>query len=190
MNKTIIVIIAILMLAPSINADGNTKQEIFNSLKIDGEEYLHRWSQGNQHEFTPHGQEDLDVWTDMVTINIFPDVANGEQLAQIANNVLGRYETIGAIVRTNSIPRTANSEAEHLIVAILKGNGVMEAVYARIKMVQGKGTATVWSRRAYGEADAAEALGAWLKENGVAREKIFMAWEGYPKLSELNLKNQ
>jgi len=76
MNKTIIVIIAILMLAPSINADGNTKQEIFNSLKIDG------------------------------------------------------------------------------------------------------------------EADAAEALGAWLKENGVAREKIFMAWEGYPKLSELNLKNQ
>ena len=27
-------------------------------------DYFHRWSQGNQHEFTPEGQEDLAVQID------------------------------------------------------------------------------------------------------------------------------
>lgn len=169
----------------SVNGETEKLKEI-KPLTLDGTAYVHRWSQGNQHEFTPQGQEDLNVWTDMVTINIFPDVVDGEQLAQIANNVLGRYETIGAIVRTNSIPRTEKSEAEHLIVAILRGDGVIEAVYARVKMIQGKGTATVWSRREYGEADAAAAIGTWLQENGVAREKVFMAWDGHPQLSDFD----
>jgi|SRR5690554_764570 len=186
MRKNINLIIALWFLMSAVNAETKNLKEI-KPLTLDGTAYVHRWSQGNQHEYTPYGQEDLSVWSDMVTINIFPDVVDGEQLAQIANNVLSRYETIGAIVRTNSIPRTEKSEAEHLIVAILRGDGVMEAVYARIKMIQGKGTATVWSRRAYGETDAAEAIGAWLQENGEAREKIFMSWEGYPKLTDYDL---
>lgn len=184
MVKKMSLLITIWVFSFTVNAEEIEKSEVINSLQLDGTEFIHRWSQGNQHEFTPQGQEDLKVWKDMVTINIFPDVLDGEQLAQIANNVLGRYETIGAIVRTNSIPRTANSEAEHLIVAILKGNGVMEAVFAKIKMIQGKGTATVWSRREYGEADAAEAIGSWLNENGMAREKIFMEWDDYPQLND------
>jgi hypothetical protein len=160
------------------------KAEDTKSLELDDTAYLYRWSQGNQHEFTPQGQEDLKAWKDMITINVFPEITNGEQLAQIANSVLSRYEKIGSILRTDSKPRTENSEAEHLIVAILSSNGVMEAVHARIKLVQGKGTATVWSRREYGDG-ASKAVGSWLEKNGLARENIFMAWDEYPTLIEL-----
>ena len=31
--------------------------------------YLHRWSQNDQHEFTPEGQEDVEKWSDMITLN-------------------------------------------------------------------------------------------------------------------------
>jgi len=32
-------------------------------------DYFHRWSSATQHEFTPAEQEDLEHWTDMVTVN-------------------------------------------------------------------------------------------------------------------------
>ena len=41
-------------------------------------EYFHRWSHNTQHEFTPNKQEDLKAWTDMVTINIYPDAKDGD----------------------------------------------------------------------------------------------------------------
>ena len=50
--------------------------------------YWNRWSNNNQHEFTPRGQEDLQKWSDMVTINLYPDVRDGEALAKTANAVL------------------------------------------------------------------------------------------------------
>ena len=43
--------------------------------------YWHRWSKNDQHEYTPKGQEDLQQWVDMITINRYPDVHDGEGLA-------------------------------------------------------------------------------------------------------------
>ena len=37
-----------------------------------GVSYLHRWSQNDQHEYTPGGQEDLQKWLDMITMNVYP----------------------------------------------------------------------------------------------------------------------
>lgn len=70
-------------------------------------------------------------------------------------------------------------------MAILRGQDVVESIHARVKLVQGTGTAMIWSRRARGE-DAAEVIGSWLQNNGVAREKVFMAWEGYPSPVEFD----
>ena len=43
--------------------------------------YFHRWSKNDQHEFTPEKQENLDKWSDMMTVNAYPDVHDGERLA-------------------------------------------------------------------------------------------------------------
>jgi len=145
-------------------------------ISIQDTDYIHRWSTGTQHEFTPEGQEDLSRWQDMVTINVYPEVKDGESLANIANQILSTYQSVGRILRTNSIPRTKKEEAEHLIVAILGNSKLLEAVFARVKMVDGKGTAIVWSHRMYG-ASSGNAMSKWLKENGPTREQYLMAIE-------------
>jgi hypothetical protein len=50
--------------------------------------YFHRWSQNDQHEFTPTAQDDLEKWSDMVTINVYPSAHDGDALAVKANAVL------------------------------------------------------------------------------------------------------
>ncbi len=54
--------------------------------------YFHRWSKNDQHEFTPEKQENLDKWSDMMTVNAYPDVHDGERLAGTANAVLDNYK--------------------------------------------------------------------------------------------------
>src|SRR5215210_1483985 len=56
-------------------------------------DYFHRWSQVDQHEFTPEGQEDLEKWADMITVNAYPHVHDGDSLAAAANAVLENYKS-------------------------------------------------------------------------------------------------
>jgi len=177
-KKSLLLIMLWAVIAP-VNA------EDVKSLELDGTRYLHRLSDANQHEYTPADQEDLSSWRDMMTVIFLPEASNAEQLVDIVNRILSSYKSNGAIVKIDSIPRTENSDAEHLIVAILRGQDVVESIHTRVKLVQGTGTAMIWSRRARGE-KAAEVIGSWLQNNGVAREKVFMAWEGYPSPVEFD----
>ena len=56
--------------------------------------YFHRWSKNDQHEFTPEKQEDLNKWSDMLTINGYPNVNEGEGLAATANAVADQRRTV------------------------------------------------------------------------------------------------
>jgi hypothetical protein len=85
-----------LLLAFSVSfaADEPTEpdQKTAATLSFGGVDYLHRWSKNGQNEFTPKGQEDLAKWQDMITINVHEGVVNGDQLADLANRVLGNYQ--------------------------------------------------------------------------------------------------
>ena len=159
------------------------------TLNFGGKVYLHRWSKSGQHEFTPEGEEDLSRWRDMVTMNTHDAVRNGEQLAALANSVLSNYQRHGKIVRTDSKPRTPQRPAEHLIVAILGSPDFLEAVFARIVLVDGIGEAAVYSHRIYGK-EAASLMGEWLKANGASIEKTLMAWDRIPTPAALRLLPQ
>jgi hypothetical protein len=150
------------------------------SLKFQGERYQHRWSSKTLHEFTPKGQKDLEAWTDMVSIVHYPKVTNGGQLAKIANAVLDTYKkNSGHVIKTFSIPRTARSEAEHMIVVVMGGNGYLEAVFARIKMHEGIGTGLIYSHRIYAQ-KAGDAMSAWLKKRGASVEKNLVKLRSFP----------
>jgi len=145
------------------------------NLTFSGKEYFHRWSDKNQHEFTPAKQEDLSKWNDMMTINLYPQINNGDGLAGAANSILGTYQQNRAmIVKTNSVPRTAKSEAEHLVVALFPQPTFIEAVFTRIKMTDGIGSSIVYSHREYGDKVGPQ-MSAWLQKNGPALEKDLMA---------------
>jgi hypothetical protein len=55
--------------------------------------YYHRWSQNDQHEFTPEGQDDLEKWSEMITVNVYSNARDGDALAVKANAVLEDYKS-------------------------------------------------------------------------------------------------
>jgi hypothetical protein len=171
------------------NETKNAPQTQADSLTFGGMEYLHRWSKDGQNEFTPGSDGDLAHWHDMVTINVHETVRNGDQLADLANRVLGNYQSHGKIVRTNSRPRTAQHPAEHLIVAVLGNQGLLESAFARIVLVDGVGVVAVYSHRVYGNA-AADTTGEWLNANGQSLETTLMSWDKIPSPAALKQLRQ
>ncbi len=149
-------------------------------------EYFHRWTGGDQHEFTPAGQEDLEKWTDMVTIWQYRDVKDGEALAKQSNLVLDRYKNHGGFVlRTNSVPRTKDAPAEHYIEIGFTRPTFREIDFSRFKIYNGMGAAIVYSHRVYGD-DAREKMQIWMAKNFFGGpEKILMKWDEMPKLDTL-----
>lgn len=154
------------------------------TLRFGNVDYLHRWSKDGQNEFTPKSDPDLATWQDMVTINVFEKVATGEQLAEVANRIVGNYEAKGKIIRTDAKPRTKDQPAEYLIVAALGDPAFLEAAFARLFLRDGVGYAVVRSHRIYGKA-AGPAMSAWLEANGPETEKMLMGWDKAPSLDAL-----
>jgi hypothetical protein len=147
-------------------------------------DYLHRWSNAGQNEFTPDDEANLVTWQDMITINVFENVHTGEQLAEVANRIVGNYGAHGTVIRTDAKPRTKDHPAEYLIVASLGAPAFLEAVFARVILRDGVGYAIVRSHRIYGK-KVGPAMSLWLQKNGPATETMLMAWNELPALSAL-----
>ncbi|HKQ06357.1 MAG TPA: hypothetical protein VJ464_14575 [Blastocatellia bacterium] len=166
----------------SVCATGGAAQKEANrtgktTLNFNHTEYVHRWSQNDLHEFTPPGQEDLSKWADMLSINFYQQVMDGDGLALVANQVLENYKSQkGIVLRTSSVPRTPEKPAEHLIAVVFGRPTFLEAVQARFKLVNGRGVSIIYSHRLYGKAAGPE-MSAWLRENGPAIEQALMTWD-------------
>lgn len=147
--------------------------------------YFHRWSKDEQHEFTPEKQEDLTKWSDMITVNGYPDVSDGEGLAAKANAVLENYKNAQArVLKTRSIPRARERPAEHLIAVVFTRPSFVEVAFARFKLVDGEGFSVVYSHRIYGEKMGDE-VNAWLKAHGEEVERALMEWSSMPSPTSL-----
>ena len=150
-----------------------------------GAGYLHRWSQNDQHEFTPEAQEDLEKWSDMITMNVYPNTHDGDALAVKANAVLENYKSHkGMVLRTNSVPRTPDRPAEHFIGVVFGRSNFIEVAFARFKLLDGVGCSIVHSHRIYGE-KVGDQMSAWLNDNGPKVEKMLMEWKNIPSSASL-----
>jgi hypothetical protein len=151
-----------------------------SSFKFKDTEYWHRWSQNHQHEFTPEHQGDLEKFADMVTINFYPDVHDGETLATTASAVLGNYKSHQAtVIKSSSVPKTPDHPAEHFIAGAFSGLGFVEVAFDRFKMADNTGCSIVFSHRIYGE-NLDDQMTDWLKSNGAETEKALMEWKEMP----------
>jgi hypothetical protein len=154
------------------------------TLSFRGRSFVHRWSQGDQHEFTPDNDADLKTWRDMITLNVHAQAASGEQLADVANKVLANYQRHGKVLQTRSTPRTTQRPAEHLIVAVLGTPQLLEAVFARCLLHEGAGFIAVVSHRVYGKG-VGQDMSQWLAANGAQTEQALMGWGPLPSNSSL-----
>lgn len=160
----------------SANMDPQKNPKAVKAFSFSGTDYYARFSKDNLHEFTPKSQPDLKKWTDMVTINDYPDAKDGDKLAAMANGVLENYKAHKAvIVRTDSIPRTETKAAEHLIVVLFPQPTFIEAAFARFVLRDGVGASVVYSHRIYSK-KAGDTMSKWLQANGPKIEKELMAW--------------
>jgi hypothetical protein len=160
---------------------GKTTSERPAAFSLGGVAYFHRYTKGDQREYTPEGQEDLNAWTDMVTLLTYRDVRDGDGLAATANAVLETYKANKAlVVKTDSVARTASRPAEHLIVVIFPRPEFIEVAFARFRLSGGVGTAAVHSHRVYGKR-AGDEMQAWLEKNGRTTELNLMSWDAMPK---------
>ena len=152
---------------------------------FDGVWYLPRWSMKNQHEFTPEAQEDLEKWSDMITMNVYPDADDGDALAVKANAVLENYKNHhGKVLKTNSLPRTSDRPAEHFIAVVFGRQNFIEVALARFKLVDGVGCSIVYSHRVYGER-VGDQMSAWIDHNGAKIERTLMEWNNMPSPASL-----
>jgi hypothetical protein len=104
----------------------------------------------DQHEFTPEKQEDLNKWSDMMTVNVYPDVGDGERLAATANAVLENYKSHQArVLKTRSVPRTADRPAEHLIAVVFTRPVLIRLTRDRRPFVRSAGRNSGRSSSAY-----------------------------------------
>jgi hypothetical protein len=190
-NVRSLVILSVMLFCGATPSSGQSKSPWspqVMTINFAGIDYLHRWSKDGQNEFTPLNQSNLSTWHDMVTINLHENVTNENQLAELANRVLSQYRgyEFGEVLRTDSKPRTADSPAEHLIVALLADPTLMEAVFARIILKDGAGVIAVYSHRVYGSGEKrGAAIGHWLDRNATQVEKALMAWGTIPRVALL-----
>ena len=180
MNSRTILLLTFLAAGALMGGARAAQTEPKSAFTFRGMEFFHRWSQNQQHEFTPEKQEDLKKWSDMITLNAYPEARDGDALAAKANAVLENYKSHKAMVlKTSSVPRTADREAEHLIAVVFGRPEFIEVAFARFKMVDGTGCSVVYSHRIYGE-KIGDQMSAWLKSNGPAVEKELMEWSSMP----------
>jgi hypothetical protein len=157
---------------------------VLASVPFDGSDYFHRWSKNGQNEFTPQGEEDLNAWKSMLTIIVYDTVGTGDELAGVANRVLGAYQARGRVVKTDSKPKMRDREAEHFIAVVLGDPKFLEATFARFLLFERAGIAVVFSKRVYGRRVGDEMSG-WLVKNGPAVEEALMNWKAIPSLTVL-----
>ena len=181
---TRLLLLAFVALAPAAHSTAQPRTTGPLTLTFSGTDFIHRWSKDAQHEFTPKGEEDLAKWSTMVTINVHDSARTGEQLADVANRVLGNYQQSGKVIRTDSKPRTGKSEAEHFAVVLVPHPAFLEAAFARFLIHDGRGVVAVYSKRFYGDAGRNE-MGVWLQKNGSDVERALMAWTGLPSHAAL-----
>lgn len=174
-----LLLLGLLAVSPTVRSAENAADDVARC-EFRGVTYLHRWMENDQHEFTPEGQEDLQRWSDMITINLHRTAKDGDALANVANGVLENYKRAGGrVLRTNSKPRTDTAPAEHLMVVILPQPTMIEIAFARFVLVDGMGCVVVYSHREYGE-KIGPRVSAWLQENGPKIEPQLMEWKTFP----------
>jgi len=177
--------VAVLAALPMPAARAQPPADASSAISFRGTPFMHRWSKAGQHEFTPADSADLARWRDMLTLNVHPGVASGEQLAEVANKTLANYQRAGKILQTRSTPRTASRPAEHLIVAVLGTPDLLEAVFARCLLHDGAGLVAVVSHRVYGKAVGPQ-MSDWLRANGPQLEQALMTWATLPSAVSLS----
>lgn len=153
-----------------------------------GTKYFLRTAKDGQYVFTPGGQEDLQRWTDMITLSYYPEITEGKSLAAKA---IAWWEhcrwTRTRIWRINFVPRLDQMHAgdADLYTAVTVHekpyNDYDDISYTALRIIEGTGTALVYSHREYRKGLVSlQRNDEWVRKN-VPLEEAWFVWDGMPE---------
>ncbi|HEY4247097.1 MAG TPA: hypothetical protein VGM64_09590 [Lacunisphaera sp.] len=148
--------------------------------------YFLRSSKDGQYVFTPRGQEDPKRWTDLITLNFYPEITEGKSLAAKA---IAWWEYFRSrrifLMGLNYVPRVdqmnAASDSLYTLVAIRAKpyNDYDEFNFTAIRMTGGNGAASTYSHREYRTGPLSmERCIAWSGKNEPVVGEAWFAWDG------------
>ena len=148
--------------------------------------YFLRSSKDGQYVFTPRGQEDPKRWTDLITLNYYPQITEGKKLAAKA---IAWWEYFRSrrifLMRLNYVPRidqmNAADDALYTLLTLRAKpyNDYDEFTFTALRVIEGIGTASSYSHREYRTAPLSmETCFAWGQKNETVIGDAWFGWDG------------
>lgn len=158
-----------------------------SSLTFRDKEFIHRYSKGSLHEFTPEGQEDLSKWNDMLSIVHIGEAKNEEELKKLSDGLFKFYKQSGGKLFGMRVQdKTKDSPSEYLGGIIFAKENMTEYVKTKVVLRDGKVYALVYSHRFYLQiAKSQEAIKQWLTDNEEKNIYAMWDWKKFPSEAEL-----
>ncbi len=161
---------------------GNAAPAAGPMVTFGGVPYFYRWRNANMRELTPRGQEDLQRWSDMVTVVYYPQVRDEAALLATAKAIAQAYQrNQGTLLKTETAPAAAGRPAEHFVSVTFNRPGTSELTCARVVLRDGMGVAVLYGHRAYGPRAALD-LADWLRANLPRVNQSLRAVEAIPPI--------
>jgi hypothetical protein len=156
-----------------------------NVVIFSGTKYFLRSTKDGQYVLTPGGQEDLQRWTDMITLSYYPEITEGKSLAAKAIDWWDHCRSTRIhILEINFVPRIdqmpARDNAIYTTFTLLAKpyNDYDEFAYTALRIVEGIGATSTYSHREYRtDLVSSERDFTWARKNKPVGEAWFV-WDG------------
>ena len=163
-----------------------------NVVIFSGTKYFLRTAKDGQYVFTPNGQEDLQRWTDMISLSYYPEIKEGNSLAAKAIDWWKHCRSTRAhILQMNFVPRIdqmpARDNAFYTTFTLLEKpyNDYDEFAYTALRIVGGIGATSTYSHREYRTGMISpERNFTWARKNDPVGEAWFV-WDGVAEYAQL-----
>ena len=152
-----------------------------------GTEYFLRSSHGNEYDFTPLGQEDLQTFTDELSLDLYPAAHDQEALATITSRVLAIVQGANAtVLRKISVSASGQQPGQHFIAAIRPTPHGADFSAARFVLVDNQGVGVFYTHRSYGQS-AAGTTSEWATKNAIDVEQLLLRFDASPMVSSMKV---
>ncbi|MFT3792570.1 MAG: hypothetical protein QM741_16235 [Rudaea sp.] len=165
--KNFAIFVALALASTSAVADSPAPTVTFR-----GTTYRLSRTSGNEYDFTP--AEQTPPSADVLTLLVLSRIKDGEALADLANRTLSKLkDTKATIVRTNSVPASAQKPAEHFMAVVIPSPDALQFGASRYVLVGGEGVEMIYMHTIHGNAVGNE-MSRWLDKNGADVEQKLM----------------
>ena len=137
-------------------------------------------------EFTPHGQSDLDHWSDMVSVLVYRNATDADGLLNVAKTVLAHHQAAQRCCLKHTFDAEHTSKTGGILYLRCPGQPQFAGVSISALCTHSGGR--LW--------DALLAPHLWAegwrsdermgKENGPSKEKLLMSYDPVPTIDLLN----